>query len=281
MMFFQIPQAGCWIIGHRGAMGSAPENTLASFRRGVEEGADFVECDVHLSRDGEAVVIHDDTVDRTTDGQGYVNALTAQQIKRLDAGAWFGSEFRGERIPTLREVLHWAKTQRSCDGVSLGIIIELKPLKTGVARLVERVESVIQRVGMQERVVVISFDTTALTVLKRRFPHQLAGWLYSRRWARPLAQAHRLGVHALFPRYNRLSQRLMQAVHKAGFPIATWTVNTEPEMKRCLTLGVNAIATNYPAKLHRLLTAGDQEGRMKATSRPPHPYPLPWGERGK
>src|SRR5919197_4354903 len=96
------------VVGHRGAMGYAPENTLASFELAVEQGADVVELDVHLSRDGQVVVIHDEQLDRTTDGRGLVGDRTLDELKRLDAGSWFDPRFAGQRIPTLHEVLAWA-----------------------------------------------------------------------------------------------------------------------------------------------------------------------------
>ena len=98
-----------WVVGHRGAMGHCPENTLASFERGLELGADWIELDVHLSRDDALVVIHDETVDRTTNGHGAVRDHTLAELKALDAGGWFGPEYAGQRIPTLDEVLAWAR----------------------------------------------------------------------------------------------------------------------------------------------------------------------------
>src|SRR5207247_1736958 len=99
------------IVGHRGAMGYAPENTFASYERAVALGVDAVECDVHLSADGVPVVIHDHTLDRTTDGRGPVRDHTLEQLKRLDAGAWRGAEFAGQRLPTLDELLGWCASR--------------------------------------------------------------------------------------------------------------------------------------------------------------------------
>ena len=97
------------VIAHRGASGHAPENTLAAFRKSLAMGATFIETDLQLSRDARFVAIHDSTVERTTNGKGAVRDLTLADLRRLDAGAWFGSEFVGERIPTLEEVLDFAK----------------------------------------------------------------------------------------------------------------------------------------------------------------------------
>src|ERR1043166_3256151 len=98
-----------WVVGHRGAMGHCPENTMASFERGLELGADWIELDVHLTRDGGLAVMHDETVDRTTGGHGRVQDYTLAERKRLDAGAWFGPAYAGQRVPTLDEVLDWAR----------------------------------------------------------------------------------------------------------------------------------------------------------------------------
>src|SRR5215471_15400951 len=108
-----------YVIGHRGAMGHAPENTFASFRKGFELGAPLLELDVHLSADGQLVVIHDETVDRTTNGSGRVADMSTAEIRRLDAGSWFGCAFAGEPVPMLSEVLQWMHGR-------VGLVIELK-----------------------------------------------------------------------------------------------------------------------------------------------------------
>ncbi|MGB9604791.1 MAG: glycerophosphodiester phosphodiesterase [Bryobacteraceae bacterium] len=105
--FYQWP--GILVVAHRGALRYAPENTLAAFRKAIELGADLIEFDVRETRDGHLVVMHDDTVDRTTDGKDRVSALTLEQIKKLDAGSWFGAQFKGERVPTLDEALETIK----------------------------------------------------------------------------------------------------------------------------------------------------------------------------
>jgi len=109
------------VIAHRGASGHAPENTLAAFKRALALGATFIETDLQLSRDARFVAIHDDTVNRTTNGQGKVHDLSLADLRRLDAGSWFGSEFTGERIPTLEEILEFAKKH------DVVFYLELKP----------------------------------------------------------------------------------------------------------------------------------------------------------
>src|SRR4051812_10295524 len=98
-----------WIVGHRGAMGYRPENTLASYEHALQLGADWIECDCHLSRDGALIVMHDETVDRTTNGHGLVRDHTLAELKQLDAGSWFGSQYADQRVLTIEELLDWAR----------------------------------------------------------------------------------------------------------------------------------------------------------------------------
>src|SRR5438445_3289928 len=145
-----------WVVGHRGAMGHCPENTLASFERGLELGADWIEMDVHLSRDGELVVIHDETVDRTTNGSGLVQDHTLVELNELDAGSWFGAAYVGQRIPTLGEVLDWARFR----GAVLDIEIKNAPIY--YAGIEEMVVHTLDRYGMTDQAIVISFDHRAV-----------------------------------------------------------------------------------------------------------------------
>jgi glycerophosphoryl diester phosphodiesterase len=138
-------------VGHRGAKGHAPENTFASFDLAVQMGVHAVETDVHLSKDGEIVIIHDHTVDRTTNGHGFVKDLTVEELRRLDAGAWFDARFAGERIPTLAELLAWAH-----DRVSLAIEIKNGPIYyPGIAGKVIRL---LREHDMIDQAILISFD---------------------------------------------------------------------------------------------------------------------------
>src|ERR687886_2515618 len=149
-----------WVVGHRGAMGHCPENTLASFERALELGADWIELDVHLSRDGALVVIHDESLDRTTDGHGLVKDHTLAELKRLDAGAWFGAAFAGQGIPTLDEVLVWAGERDTI------VDIEIKNAPIYYAGIEEAVIRTLDRYGMTERAIVISFDHRSVARVK-------------------------------------------------------------------------------------------------------------------
>ncbi|MDQ3693322.1 MAG: hypothetical protein M3464_06820, partial [Chloroflexota bacterium] len=140
------------LIGaHRGAAAYAPENTLAAFAEGIRRGADMLELDIHLSREGEVVVIHDHTVDRTTDGRGYVHDLTVADLKRLDAGAWFDPRFAGERIPTLREVIEHVDRR-------LPLTIEVKGLPRAANALSDALVDLLEQMRMTGDLLVIAFD---------------------------------------------------------------------------------------------------------------------------
>src|SRR5512136_1133404 len=128
----RAPGAPVLRVGHRGARGHAPENTLASFDLAVEMGVSAVETDLHLSKDGEVVLIHDHTVDRTTDGHGFVKDMTLRELKQLDAGSWYDARFAGEQIPTLSELLDWARGR-------VGVAIEIKNGPIYYAGIAEKV----------------------------------------------------------------------------------------------------------------------------------------------
>src|SRR5579859_1435871 len=145
-----------WVVGHRGAMGHRPENTFASFEHGLDLGADWIELDVHLTRDGALAVIHDESVDRTTDGHGLVRDHSLAELKLLDAGAWFNPTYAGERIPTLDEVLSWA---RSRDTI---VDIEIKNAPIYYRGIEEAVVKALENAHMTEQVIVISFDRNAV-----------------------------------------------------------------------------------------------------------------------
>ncbi|MGH7411421.1 MAG: glycerophosphodiester phosphodiesterase family protein, partial [Candidatus Methylomirabilis sp.] len=150
-------------IAHRGASALAPENTMAAFEKAIELGADVIELDLHLTRDGELVVIHDDTLDRTTDGRGPVHGRSLEEIRRLDAGRWFGQAFAGERIPTLSEVL-----DRFAGKIPLAL--EVKAGSAFFPGIEERLVSALRHHSAVEQTAVASFDHFALKRLKEIEP---------------------------------------------------------------------------------------------------------------
>ncbi len=174
------------IIAHRGASGHAPENTLAAFRKAVAQGATFIETDLQLSRDVRLVAIHDATVNRTTNGQGSVQDMTLADLRRLDAGSWFGSEFTGERIPTLEEILEFSKRN------DVVFYLEIKPggSRGGEHALV----GALRESGEIPRVVVISFDPEIVLNLRKIEPTLMTGLLYDGQIENPLEKAVEIGA---------------------------------------------------------------------------------------
>jgi glycerophosphoryl diester phosphodiesterase len=234
------------IIGHRGAMGHAPENTMASFELALAMGAEMVELDVHPSRDGELVVIHDHTLDRTTDGHGVVTQRSVSELKALDAGGWLGPQFAGERIPTLREVLAWARPR-----VPLAIELKAGPLfYPGIEQMV--IEQ-LREYEMIDRAVIISFDHPAIRRVKDIESGVATGILYAARLVDGPAVAAMAKADALAPQYSFVTPEVVEEAHDASIAVSVWTVDDEETMKVLRQVGVDAISTNYPDRLARIL----------------------------
>lgn len=238
------------IIAHRGASACAPENTLAAFERAFSLGADGIELDVTLTRDGVPVVIHDDTVDRTTNGTGAVAQMTLEEIQSLDAGRWCSTEFRGEKVPTLAEVLKTVG-QRGIVNVELkGTNLKSDGLEAAAIRAVESA-------GMQERVILSSFNPIRLWRAARINSSIERGLLYTdtlpiflrRAWFRPLVRPR-----ALHPIHRMVKPGYVRRVREMGYKINTWTVDDPAEMKRLIGLGVNAIITKRPDIQKQIMT---------------------------
>ncbi len=153
-----LPQKKPFIIGHRGASSLAPENTIASFRKAYELGAEMVELDVHRTKDGHLVIMHDDTVDRTTDGHGAIKDLTLKELKEMDAGSWFSPEFKSEKVPTFDEVLEWAKGK-----VNIDIEIKNSVQYPGIEKdIIEHLKAK----NMDREVIITSFDPSCVKNVK-------------------------------------------------------------------------------------------------------------------
>jgi glycerophosphoryl diester phosphodiesterase len=240
-------------IAHRGASGHAPANTLTAFTLAANMGADGIELDVHLSRDGEAVVIHDSTVDATTDGHGRVSELSLAELRRLDAGSWFGARFAGEHIPLLGEVFE-AVGHRLLVNVEIKVAPGYHPTdqEAEVVRLIEDHH-------MLERVIVSSFSPRSLRRIRTFNPRIPLGLLHSKPAPTLLpAVLRRLGLDyaALHPRYSEVDARYMARARRWGKRVHVWTVDEAGSMARMRDLGVDGIITNYPDVLRDVLSGG-------------------------
>jgi glycerophosphoryl diester phosphodiesterase len=238
------------ILAHRGASHHAPQNTMAAFRLAAEMGADGIELDVHLSRDGHAVVIHNETVEGTTNGSGRVADLSLGELQELDAGGWRGAAYAGERIPTLAGVLGEL-------GPRLIVNVEIKTQALFSNDLEAEVVRLIEDHSMVHRVVVSSFSPFALWRVRRLNPNIPTGLLYSpdlplalrKRWFQPLAQPK-----ALHPRWDMIDRGFVSRAHGQGLAVNTWTCNTPDGMRQLIDWGVDAIITDRPDLLYELLS---------------------------
>ena len=237
-----------WKIAHRGSSGEVPENTMASFQRAIAQGADIIETDAQLSKDKEIVLIHDETVERTTDGRGKVSQLTLKEIKSLDAGSWFGKEFSGEKIPTLSEALEVIRGRTKLN-------IEFKgkdPL------LVSKVTNLLKEEGFIKEAILSSFDYSFIEEAKRLEPRSTTGLLFVTLAQRGKSFSYWKWADIILPRYNLVTKNLVEKVHGKGLKIIAWTVDGPEKIKRLIDLGVDGIASNYPALLTKVLTKSNK-----------------------
>jgi len=247
-------------IAHRGGAGLAPENTLAAFRAGIEAGADGVELDVHLSRDGRLVVMHDPLVSRTTDGMGYISDLDFEELKKLDASARYtGPGVHGrQEVPSLEEVL---------DAVAGGIVtiqVEIKVKSAGsrYPGIEKKVLETLGRYGMSRKAVVLSFDYPTLRTVKELDPAMPVCALVGTRQLRELGAgdpaAAARSAAALGVEYAGVDDRILTdgffgSLKRTGLKVGVWTVNDVEKMRRFADLGADFITTNRPDLLRKVL----------------------------
>jgi glycerophosphoryl diester phosphodiesterase len=242
-----------WTIAHRGASGHAPENTMAAFRRAVELGASFIETDLQITRDARVIAMHDFTLDRTTNGKGQVHLLTLEEIRTLDAGAWFGDHegkaFPGERVPTLKEILDFAKER--------DVIFYLE-IKSGPAWGIEHaVVAALRDQNASARVVILSFDPSTLDSVHRLDSTMMTGFLCEHPSNDLVERTVRAGARQLVARGDLVTSAVVDKAHHAGLQVVAWTINEVDQMQRLIGTGVDGIITDYPDRLLSVL-GGDK-----------------------
>jgi len=230
-----------WVVGHRGASGHAPENTLAAFRLAVELGAGFIETDLQLSRDSRLVAIHDAWLDRTTTGRGPVHHRTLAELHELDAGSWCGPQFAGERIPTIEEVLAFAR--------EFDIVCYLEIKTTDAWGVEHAVVGALREAGEADHAVVLSFDAGTLAAVRRLDPALMTGFLFSELSADVVERAVSVGARQLAPRGDLVTPELVAAARRADLQVVTWTINEPEHMRALAAAGVDGIMTDYPDRL--------------------------------
>jgi glycerophosphoryl diester phosphodiesterase len=229
------------VIAHRGASGHAPENTLAAFKKAVAMGATFIETDLQMSRDARLVAIHDATLKRTTSGEGLVHDMTLAQLRQLDAGSWFGSEYAGERIPTLEEILSFSKKN------DVVFYLELKPQGSwgGEHALI----GALRESGEIPRAVVISFDAAVVLNLRKIEPTLMTGLLYDGQIENPIEKAVEVGARQLLVRGDLVTPALLTGARKRDLQVVCWTVNHPAHMRALIGAGIDGIMSDYPDRL--------------------------------
>lgn len=289
------PEGAIDVIAHRGASAYAPENTLSAFRLAAKMKAHWFELDCTLTKDGEILVIHDDTIDRTTGTAGQVKDFTLAELKRLEAGKWYGPKFEGEPLPTLGEALDLAKGR-------IGVYIEIKNsdddrkllkdlegLAEGQARLLpESAKKVMDRIeasgtrnleltrktiqavrdrGMKDQIVIQSFSPIVCAVALVEAPEMRTELLGSPSrddasvWENYLLWARLLDAPGFNVNRNAVTPELLEQFHKAGKTMAVWTVNDEAEMEKFARMGVDAIITDHPDVCRKVLKRVRRQGR--------------------
>lgn len=240
------------IYGHRGARGEAPENTLAGFRRALEAGVTRVELDLRLARDGELVVIHDESVARTTGARGLVEHLSAAELARLDARRAGPDCADPQPVPTIARVLE------EFPGLQ-HLQLEAKPVGAAQrALMAERLAALFRDFDLGERAVVTSFDRELLAALHALEPGIPLGLVSDRSRPDPLPVAMALGARLVVLHWKLCSEQRVRAAHALGLQVSAWTVNDDVRVRRLHQLGLDSLVTDYPtrvAALARSLTA--------------------------
>lgn len=239
------------IMAHRGASGYAPENTLESFKLAYEQNADCIELDVHICKSGELIVCHDDTVDRTTNGSGFIKDLTLDELKSLDASANFNLEYKNCKIPTLVEVFDWIAP------LSLDLNIELKNAPILYENMEEKLVALIKEYELESRVILSSFNHYGLAKCKKIDPNLKTGLLYMAGLYEPWNYCKSVNADAIHPMFLGVLPEMISACKSEQIAINTWTVNDESSMQKLISLNVDAIITNYPDKARKILSSFD------------------------
>ncbi|GHV89808.1 glycerophosphoryl diester phosphodiesterase [Spirochaetia bacterium] len=227
-------------FAHRGFCTRYPENTLLSFQKAQETKCDGIEMDVHLARDGEVVIIHDETVDRTTNGKGFIKDMDYAEIRKLDAGS-------GEHIPTLDE--YFDLVERT----PLVTNIEMKNSMFWYRGMEEKVIGMIHKRKLEDRIIFSSFNHFSMLKCKKLAPEIRAGFLSYSWFIDVGAYTKKHGMESIHPDYCSLTDETIAEIHNQGIKIYTYTVNKRKDMERLAGLGVDCLITNDPALLDDVL----------------------------
>lgn len=229
------------VFAHRGASAYAPENTMAAFKKALEMGADGIELDVHLTLDEEVVVIHDHTINRTSNGSGWVKDMTIKELKCLDFGSWFGPEYKNERIPLLEEVLYLLSDR------DIILNIEIKNAAFYYyEKLQQKVVDLLKKYNMINRVIISSFNHYSLVEIKEIAPEIKTAPLYGESLFEPWEYAKKIKAFAIHPLFYTLVPEIINQCKEHKIAVNPYTVDQPEFIKKLALYGVDGIITNVP-----------------------------------
>jgi glycerophosphoryl diester phosphodiesterase len=230
------------VMAHRGASAKAPENTLIAYKKAIEMGSDWAELDVRQTKDGQIVLMHDKTVHRTTGVKGFVWDFTLEELRKLEAGSWFGEEFKGEPIPTLEEVIRLVKGQ-----MKLNIEVKISEHEPDIA---QRVVDIVRTEDFGNKCIITSFDIETVKRIKEIAPDLRTGLIFDKELRPDVFEGN---WEILSSNYELVDAEFMRLARKSGKKAYVWTVNEREEMLRLIGLGVDGIITDKPDLLISVL----------------------------
>lgn len=228
------------IYAHRGNSSGYPENTMISFRSAVELGADGIETDIHLTKDGVLVITHDEEISRVSDGTGMVKNLTYDELLKFDFGLWKDEKFKGEKIPKLTDLLDLL------EGTDMMLNIEIKMGFVLYPGIEEKVLETIRTRNFLDRVIFSSFNHYSLAKLKSLEPTAVVAPLYEEGIFEPYNYARTFGADYIHPHYKSVEQSIIEECHKKGISVNLWTVNHKDVAVHLESIGVDGIITDDP-----------------------------------
>jgi glycerophosphoryl diester phosphodiesterase len=235
------------IYAHRGASGTAPENTMAAFEKAVAVGSQGIECDVQMTKEGKLIICHDELVDRTTNGKGFIKDKTYEEIKSLDAGKWFDEGYSGQRIPLLEELLDLVKLS--------GIFLNIE-LKTGIVQyhgMEDKVAEMVKSYDLLDKTIFSSFNHYSLVEIKDKYPTAITGALFMEGLYQPWKYLESIKCNCAHPFYMAAQPIITAGLLQNGYTINTFTVDDPAIGERLIKAGVEGIITNHPERMLAIL----------------------------
>ena len=229
------------VLGHRGCAGLEPENTIRAFKKALDLGVDLIEFDVRMTRDKKLVVIHDEKLDRTTNGCGFVSDFDFEEIRGFDAG-------KGEKIPSFEEAINFLKNEKPT------IVIEIKEPET-----TEKVLKIVKKENLENKIIIVSFWFDALRKIKEIAPEVKTGALFRKKVKDMISLIREIRADGLGLEYHSVDEKIVKECHRNKIEINAWTVNEFEDIRKMIKLGVDIISSNYPNRVLEILKRSKSE----------------------